>query len=223
MCYSANASFMVGAPLVMIGLYCASTAYRYNRAYLLFSMIPFLFGIQQMIEGAVWLSLMAGQTVVMMGFAYAYLWFAFFLWPSYMPLSIYLIEPDLYRKKIIKGCMVSGWIIGLILYVPIISGLIPVNVLKVQHSICYDAYQSFYFLRTFAFLYSVILILPMFLSTKRSLQILGLISFASLFISYWWLLYAFTSIWCFAEAVISAGIVYIIYQLKCPQFVTHAN
>ena len=54
MCFSATASFTAGVGLLAIG---AVTASRINRpAELPFALIPTLFGVQQLIEGALWLT-----------------------------------------------------------------------------------------------------------------------------------------------------------------------
>ena len=54
MCFSATASFTAGFGLLAIG---AITASRINRpAELPFALIPALFGVQQLIEGGLWLT-----------------------------------------------------------------------------------------------------------------------------------------------------------------------
>ena len=54
MCFSATASFSAGAALLIVGAVTVRRARR--RAELPFSLIPVLFGIQQLIEGAIWLT-----------------------------------------------------------------------------------------------------------------------------------------------------------------------
>ncbi len=205
---------MVGIPLIASGVFGSVIAKRYDKRYLLLALQPLFFGIQQLTEGQVWLSLNAGHQASMLLFAYVYLFFAFFIWPSIVPFSLYLIEPDPYRKRIMKWIAIAGGMLGLFLYTPILSKMIPVTVASVEHSICYQSYQSVYFLYPFAILYALILIIPMFMSSHRVINILGGISIVAFLASYWWLIYAFTSIWCFAQAIISTGIVYIMYQVK---------
>ena len=54
MCFSATASFTAGVPLLLIGVITISRVR--NRKDLLYALIPMLFAIQQLIEGALWLT-----------------------------------------------------------------------------------------------------------------------------------------------------------------------
>lgn len=54
MCFSATASFAAGAGLLVVGAITLRQARR--RAEMPFAAIPLLFGIQQLIEGALWLT-----------------------------------------------------------------------------------------------------------------------------------------------------------------------
>ena len=55
MCFSATASFTAGAGLLIVGAVAARRARQ--PAELPFALIPALFGVQQLIEGAIWLTL----------------------------------------------------------------------------------------------------------------------------------------------------------------------
>ena len=54
MCFSATASFTAGAGLLVIG--AITIRLSRDRAELPFAAIPVLFGVQQLIEGALWLT-----------------------------------------------------------------------------------------------------------------------------------------------------------------------
>jgi len=54
MCFSATASFVAGTSLSAIGVATIRKAER--RSELPFAMIPLLFGIQQLVEGIIWLT-----------------------------------------------------------------------------------------------------------------------------------------------------------------------
>ncbi len=58
MCFSATASFIAGSALSAGGIVTLRMTAR--RAEIPFAMIPLLFGVQQLIEGMVWLSLANG-------------------------------------------------------------------------------------------------------------------------------------------------------------------
>ncbi|MEP7005137.1 MAG: DUF6629 family protein, partial [Sphingomonas bacterium] len=54
MCFSATASFTAGAGLLIIGAVTVRRAR--TAAELPFALVPALFGVQQVIEGALWLT-----------------------------------------------------------------------------------------------------------------------------------------------------------------------
>ena len=54
MCFSATASFTAGTALVVVGTIAVRQVRR--RSELPFALIPALFGIQQLIEGALWMT-----------------------------------------------------------------------------------------------------------------------------------------------------------------------
>jgi len=54
MCFSATASFIAGVSLLVLGVATVKKAKR--KAEIPFAMIPLLFGVQQIIEGMLWLS-----------------------------------------------------------------------------------------------------------------------------------------------------------------------
>jgi len=55
MCFSAPASFLAGTALLAVGAVTVSKASA--RAEVPFAAIPVLFGVQQLIEGALWVAL----------------------------------------------------------------------------------------------------------------------------------------------------------------------
>ena len=54
MCFSASASFITGVGLSVVGV--ATLRMTSRRAEIPFALIPFLFGLQQIIEEMIWLS-----------------------------------------------------------------------------------------------------------------------------------------------------------------------
>jgi hypothetical protein len=211
MCFSATASFTVGISLMVAGAYSFITAHNHHKKYMLLSLVPLFFGLQQCLEGLVWLSLSADRLALTQFVGQLYLFFAFFLWPSYLPLSIYPIETNLGRKKILRYFIIAGGSLGLALYLPILLHMTPLPISSTHHSISYGVYQASPDLRTYATLcYAFISIFPLFLSTQRKIQLLGVLALLSFLAAYWWLIYAFTSVWCFFVAVLSVYIVHVV-------------
>ncbi|MCP9787953.1 hypothetical protein KBY99_03030 [Cyanobium sp. Maggiore-St4-Cus] len=87
MCFSAAASFSSAALLVPLGIAAVARSWRDHRRELLpLALMPVGFGLQQGLEGVVWLGLNHGPAAPLLkGGALAYLFFALALWPIWIP------------------------------------------------------------------------------------------------------------------------------------------
>jgi hypothetical protein len=99
MCFSATASFAAGIFLVTTGIFTLRNVR--DRSSIAFASTPVLFGIQQLIEGAVWLSMVPGSLIPQSVVTYGFVFFSHIFWPFFAPLSIWLIEKHPLRKKIL--------------------------------------------------------------------------------------------------------------------------
>src|SRR3989344_2212809 len=108
MCFSATASFVAGGALSVAG--GLTLAQVKKKPSLPFASIPLLFGIQQAIEGAVWLSF--GASVLNTVMTYAYSLFSHVLWPIFVPFSVFLIEIDPVRKQVLSLISILGLAVG---------------------------------------------------------------------------------------------------------------
>ena len=61
MCFSASASFAGAAILAPVGIYTLKAAWRKDRGYLGLAAFPLLFGVQQGLEGGLWLAIGRGD------------------------------------------------------------------------------------------------------------------------------------------------------------------
>jgi hypothetical protein len=61
MCFAASVSFLMGSVLGVVGVASATMAYRSNKKWIAFALIPLMSGIQQIIEGIVWIQLNNGN------------------------------------------------------------------------------------------------------------------------------------------------------------------
>ncbi|HXI57010.1 MAG TPA: DUF6629 family protein, partial [Polyangia bacterium] len=98
MCFSATGSFVISGVLVGIG----ATALARNSSvpHRLFAAIPLLFAAQQAAEGIVWLTMGdTPPTIVQRLAVNTYLGFALVVWPSWLPLSLKLIERNGARRR----------------------------------------------------------------------------------------------------------------------------
>ena len=115
MCFSANASFTAGAVLTIIGV--ASVIKAPHRSQLLFAAIPLLFGVQQLAEGVLWLTLPnPDQVNTQKVFTYIFLFFAQVVWPVWVPIAFLLLEKNTNRRKGQKILVAAGVVVGLYLF-----------------------------------------------------------------------------------------------------------
>lgn len=204
MCFSAGASFIAGGTLSVAGGFTILKAK--NKRELPFASIPLLFGIQQTIEGVIWLSFHSPPLNTVMTYAYSI--FSHVLWPILVPFSIFLIENNKLRKKILLAFSFTGLITGLYLLYFIFTE--PISSRIIQNSISYQSitYYSphFYPFLTMA-LYVCATSVSCLFSSHKIINIFGITVFISFFIAYWFFYTTFFSVWCFFAAILS----YIIY------------
>src|SRR3989339_1747664 len=113
MCFSATASFIAGVSLSTLGVVTVKQAER--KAEIPFAMIPLLFGVQQIIEGMLWLSFRFDAPSLNVTMTYAFTLFSHVLWPMYVPFAIGLVETVARREKAIWAFRVIGIAVGLYL------------------------------------------------------------------------------------------------------------
>ena len=100
MCFSETASFVAAGTLVPAGVYCLKKSNDLDRRYWALAMLPLLFGLQQALEGGVWVALRAGDAAAAHGFATGFLFFSHLVWLIWIPYSSYLTEDQAGRKKL---------------------------------------------------------------------------------------------------------------------------
>src|SRR3989344_2609319 len=86
MCFSPAASFIASGGLAAIGVSSYSIAPKNQK---LIASIPFIFAIQQAVEGFQWLSL---DSNISPTFSYAFLFFALLFWPVYIPWIVFHLD-----------------------------------------------------------------------------------------------------------------------------------
>ena len=179
--------------------------------------MPIILGLQQGIEGFIWLSINSENYSYIHVYTYLYLFFAFYLWPALVPISVYFTESNPLRKKILLGFIIAGQILGVILYMPLLVGVIPFSTTIIKQSIHYATYHSTLLLWIYSIGYIGMISMPLLLASSLTIRIFGLMVLLSSLICYWLYLYVFTSMWCFFAAVLSIYIAHIIIQLPKKQ------
>src|ERR1044071_4197500 len=107
MCFSANASFIAGSVLATTGVLTLRKVK--SPKHILFAAIPLIFSVQQFTEGFVWLSLSdpGGQAWRSIPIT-IFLFFAHVAWPVWVPLSVFTLEKNPQRGKILLGMLLIG-------------------------------------------------------------------------------------------------------------------
>ena len=106
MCFSASASFIAGAALSAVGV--ATIRLTARKAELPFATIPLLFGIQQIIEGMIWLSFQGQSPLPVRTLILIYSLFSHVVWPMFVPFAVGLLETVPWRRKVLAACQVAG-------------------------------------------------------------------------------------------------------------------
>jgi len=100
MCFSAGASFAVGAGLIGPAYYSISRTK--TRGMILFASTPLLFSLHQTAEGLLWLSLQNPDFASWFKPAlYGYSFVSQPIWPIWAPATMWLMETDPRRKKLL--------------------------------------------------------------------------------------------------------------------------
>ncbi len=196
MCFSAAASFAAGGALSVAG--GLTLAKVKTKSELPFASIPILFGIQQAIEGAVWVSF--GSPILNTIATYAYSMFSHVLWPIFVPFSVLMIETDPIRKKILHLFSFAGLAVGIYLLYFIIAE--PVTAHIVNNSIAYHSPHLYVYL--VMALYLVATCGSCLVSSHKIINIFGVVLFVSFAIAAWFFTETFLSVWCFFAAILSA-------------------
>ncbi len=178
-----------------------------TKAELPFASIPLLFGIQQLIEGVVWLSF--GNAAFNVIATYSYSLFSHVLWPILVPFAVLLLETNPTRKKILWVFSLIGLTVGLYLLYFIVTE--PITSKIVNNSIAYNSPHLF--LYPMLFFYFLATCVSCFFSSNKIINLFGIVALISAAIAAWFFTETFLSVWCFFAAILSV-LVYCYFRRK---------
>jgi hypothetical protein len=215
MCFNAAASFAASAVLIPAGIHIIGTAWAADRHWLLLAVFPLLFGVQQALEGVLWLALgdPLGRVVgvpppaVAPLMALGFLAFAYVLWPTLVPLAARGVEPRAGRRQLFALLAVAGAAGGLFIYLPLLFNPDWLGVGILGGSILYEPKIPFATALSQPSgrgLYALVVLVPMLASSEPLVRRFGLLIFLSVVLSAVAYGYAFVSVWCFFAALLSA-------------------
>lgn len=220
MCFSSHASF--GAAIALSGIGWISLRNAATRRHLPFAAIPLFFAAQQACEGCLWLTLehaTFGKSDTPI--ARVFLFFAFTVWPAYLPASLALIERKPWRRLALVLWAMAGAVLGGYL----------MGCASLRASDACIAYANIYYwvqldsafkpMAPFAYLASVAA--PFGISSVRGAGWLGFAIVASF--SVVGLVYraGFISVWCFVASLLSGAVAVIAGRSCRAQLADHAT
>ena len=209
MCFSATASFSAGALLLGIGtLTLRSAMVTHQRSALPFAAIPLLFAIQQLAEGVIWLTFTADVPLLNWVMTHVYSFFSHVLWPAYVPLAVWLMEPPGRRRHLLvvfaaAGFAVAAYLLYILVAFPVVSK--PTG----QH-VEYDS-PHFYAALTMTLYLLSTTTSPLF-STHRMVKVFGALALLAFGAAYYFYAQWFISVWCLFAALLSA-VIYLHFAL----------
>jgi hypothetical protein len=162
-------------------------------------MIPLLFGVQQLTEGVLWLSLRNDLPLLKSWATYSYSMFSHVLWPIFVPFAILLVETGRRRKTAIGVFQALGLAVGLYLLYFIIR--YPVTAHVHGHSIVYTS--PHFYIGAVLVVYLLATCASGLFSSHWCINVFGVLAFVLAIAAYQMSAATFVSVWCFYAAVLS--------------------
>ena len=219
MCLSASVSFAASGFLVAGGAFASWKAWNINTRYLPIALMPLFAGIQQFLEGNVWVGMNTGDPFIVLWGALGFIFFTWFMWPIWIPFCVYVLEPDdSPRKSMFLIFGLIGTAFGVALYVPHVLYPEWVNVTINQESLAYEGTMLLDYLMprwiTYA-IYLFLIIVPPLMSRYLHVKYFGLTLIAVVTIDFLLLSYAYISFFCLLAGLGTLHLIYIILRNKC--------
>ena len=213
MCFSATASFGVAAVLIPAGIYTIKKSTLLDKPYWIIALFPFIFAIQQFLEGFVWLGIDSDEHSATRLAALGFIFISHVFWLTFVPLSCYVVENNPIKRKAFLFLTIFGSVVGLLMYIPLWVNQHWLVIEVVNHSIVYHTALLFdpYVSKTVGrVVYALLILVPLLLSSDRHINVFGIFIAVSAAIFSLYFEYAFVSLWCFFSAILSLFILSII-------------
>ena len=211
-----------------LGLYSHHLASRQERPdYKPLALVPFFFGVQQLVEGLEWTAIDNGNleplgTLAGLGF----LFFAYCFWMIWIPWSAWSISrstDSIGLQRRLKWVAIVSTILGIAFYLPVLFNP-PALQPDVESNgrLLYDVSNLHSILHNFIntepvgeLMYWGFIVLPLIALSDKAVKLFGVLIFVSIVLT--WLTYSatFNSVWCFYCAVLSIMVIWIVNR---PQF-----
>ncbi|NOZ32840.1 MAG: hypothetical protein GXP01_07165 [Alphaproteobacteria bacterium] len=219
MCLSQAVSFTASGFLVVGGAFAIAKAYQVNKRYLPVAFMPLFAGIQQFTEGTVWWGVNTGDPAITLLGAMGFIFFTWFMWPFWIPLSVYVLEPnDSKRRPWLLAMTLGGLAFGLALYVHHVLNPAWIDVSVNQNSLAYEGTMILDYLmpRNLTYLiYLFLIIAAPLLSRYLHMRWFGVTVIGVVVVDVLFLRYAYISFFCLLAGLGTLHLIYIIVRNKC--------
>ena len=207
MCFSAGASFAVGAGLLAPGCYAVNRTQ--SKGMLAFACTPLVFSFHQIAEGFLWLSLKHPDFVSWYKPAlYGYSFISQPIWPIWVPLIMWLMEKDKRRKRLLFYFLLLGGASAIYMF----YCLLTYNIAAVAEHGHIRYYRDFPYLNIMRPVNFVTIAVTPFLSTLRHTKLLAAAMMGSLILTYIFFTNYLISVWCFFAAILSLLVILVIHS-----------
>ncbi len=201
MCFSATASFTAAAVAGGIGAVTLWKAAKLRDPALLpIAAFPMLFAFQQAVEGLLWLDLARPEPGTCRPIlVHAFLGYAEIFWPLFAPIAAWLIEPNLWRRRLIGLCVLTGAAVSTYLLVKMLGN--PYTASAASGHIVYS--NGVTYLKGIEIPYVLATTISLLLSSHRLIQLLAAVILGGFAVAWWSYHQSYISVWCFFAAVSS--------------------
>jgi hypothetical protein len=219
MCFCEPVSFAAGGVLIGGGAFAGWKAFTINKRYFPVSQMPTMAGLQQFMEGHVWMGVNNTDPSMIWWAAMGFIFFSWLMWPLWIPFSVHFLEPPgNWRKLPLRGFALVGLAFGLILFVPHLFHPSWVDVRISRNSLSYEdtMFLDYLIPRWLTYvIYLSLIIMPTVISTYLHIRLFGLTLIAVIAVVYLFLAYAYISLFCFLGGLATIHLIYIIVFNKC--------
>jgi MFS family permease len=151
--------------------------------------------------------------------AMGFILFSWLIWPLWVPLAVYVLEPPNSSRKIPLSCFALGGVLfGLVLYVPHLVNPEWVHVHVNRNSIAYEdtMFLDYLIPRWLTYvIYLFLIIVPPLMSSYFHVRLFGLTLVLMIAVVWLFLFYAYISFFCLLAGIGSLHLLYIILGNKC--------
>jgi hypothetical protein len=213
MCFSAEASFAGGVIISAIGV--ATVRKVHKPSQILFSAIPLFFGLQQITEGILWMTLPLLDHVGLRHFStYVFLVMAQVIWPVLIPLSVLFMEESEKKKKYLFALLFTGTALSIYYAICLLSFNVYPQIQGYHIFYDNDFPKSPVFTIVSFIFYLIATITPLFVSSIKKTHLLGILMTFSCLVTGIFFTQYLLSVWCFFAALISAVIYWILHDSR---------